>query len=229
MTFEEQQPSNPNVRPNPFTQEVGIKEGQKAFEQQPLLRNEHEDPDLHLIGQGLPAPSNAEAQNIGRATSVGDSPFPARADHTHDLEPRYGLYSRDMVCSPGLSFISGWLQTEGDNILAPASTQIFLFPTDGIWEIQGILNISGAGGANMTGQFELREYFFNGTYIRVPWSSKTAGATTHSSLCFSWTSKFHTYTFDSANNVQFAYLQNDVINHNLHFEYVQMTRISRYI
>lgn len=231
MTFEELQSStNPNVRPNPFTQEIGIKPDAKSFEQQPLLRNEHEDPDLHLIGQGLPAPSTAELTYAGRLNSTGDSPFPARADHTHDVEPRWSLYYRDnQTVGPGLTFINGWTHTGGANILAPASTQVFLFPSDGIWQVSIMGHIGGAGGANMTGQFRWQEYWFNGTYARYPWSSMTAGATTHSNLSFSWTSYYHMYTYDAAQNLQFAYLQNDIINHNIHIEFLQIIRVSRYI
>jgi len=46
----------------------------------------HEDPDRHLIGESLPAPKSPPLS--GGAAAVGESPFPARADHVH--APYYG-------------------------------------------------------------------------------------------------------------------------------------------
>ena len=48
----------------------------------------HNDPDKHWIGEALPVPSLSEVATVsGTATAVGDSPFPARADHTHAMDP----------------------------------------------------------------------------------------------------------------------------------------------
>lgn len=60
-----------------------------TFEEEPLTTKEHMDPDKHWIGESLPAPSPGDiASVIGTsASATGSSPFPARADHTHDIGP----------------------------------------------------------------------------------------------------------------------------------------------
>ena len=48
----------------------------------PALRaNNHEDPDIHLIGESVPSAS--VISTIGDAATVGTSPVPAREDHSH--------------------------------------------------------------------------------------------------------------------------------------------------
>jgi hypothetical protein len=66
------------------TENLGI------FEDKNLTLQDHLDPDKHFIGDSLPAPSSGEvATSIGVSSGTGSSPFPARADHTHKLDPTF--------------------------------------------------------------------------------------------------------------------------------------------
>ena len=48
----------------------------------------HQDADKHWVGESLPAPSSSDIASVtGSTSSPGASPFPARADHTHKLDP----------------------------------------------------------------------------------------------------------------------------------------------
>lgn len=62
-----------------------------GYEEENLTHRDHLDPDKHWIGEALPAPSIQELATSGYATGVGESPFPARADHYHDNRFRYTL------------------------------------------------------------------------------------------------------------------------------------------
>jgi len=51
----------------------------------PALRtSNHEDPDIHLIGESVPAPSLLSS--VTGTPAIGSSPIPAREDHTHGLD-----------------------------------------------------------------------------------------------------------------------------------------------
>lgn len=49
----------------------------------PINKISHSNPDLHLVGDAIPAPSSVTS--VGTA-SVGDSPYVAREDHSHGID-----------------------------------------------------------------------------------------------------------------------------------------------
>jgi len=54
----------------------------------PLTIREHLDPDKHWIGETLAPPTQSEiAATVGITSGPGDSPFVARADHLHKIDP----------------------------------------------------------------------------------------------------------------------------------------------
>jgi hypothetical protein len=53
-----------------------------------LTIRDHQDPDKHWIGETLPAPTQGDIPGtVGTVSGPGDSPFPARADHLHKIDP----------------------------------------------------------------------------------------------------------------------------------------------
>jgi hypothetical protein len=60
------------------------------FDEENLTVYQHMDADKHWIGETLPVPTQSEiAATIGVEAGPGDSPFVARADHTHKLDPAF--------------------------------------------------------------------------------------------------------------------------------------------
>ena len=58
-----------------------------VFEEETLTVREHMDADKHWIGETLAPPTQSEiAGTVGTVSGPGDSPFVARADHTHKLD-----------------------------------------------------------------------------------------------------------------------------------------------
>jgi hypothetical protein len=58
------------------------------FEEENMTIRGHLDPDKHFIGDAIAPPSASEiAVTIGTVTDTGVSPFVARADHIHALDP----------------------------------------------------------------------------------------------------------------------------------------------
>jgi len=54
----------------------------------PLTIREHLDPDKHWIGETLAPPTQGEIEaTIGTTSGPGESPFVARADHKHKIDP----------------------------------------------------------------------------------------------------------------------------------------------
>lgn len=65
-----------------------------------LTIRDHQDPDKHWIGETLPAPTQGDIPGtVGTLSGVGDSPFPARADHLHKLDGSF--FPRSINASPG--------------------------------------------------------------------------------------------------------------------------------
>lgn len=137
-----------------------------AFEHKTLTDREHLDPDKHWIGEALPSPSSGELAASGNANSTGDSPYPARADHTHDNYRVFGhYYHNPMSISHGVArYFDGWIHYAGRNILQPASQQLFIFPQEGIWTIQGNGQITTPLALSASAWFRIRMDFDNVTY-----------------------------------------------------------------
>lgn len=51
------------------------------FTAETLTKKDHDEPELHFIGDALPVPS--KVSTIGSVPSLGTSPIPAREDHVH--------------------------------------------------------------------------------------------------------------------------------------------------
>lgn len=168
MTFEddlEGQDLTGRYKSNPYTQDVSRSKDNKAFQQSPLLRVDHEDPSLHYIGEGLPKPGDTEATWAGRETFVGTSPIPARADHSHDTFLYYGVYNRpsNQACPPGnTNLILDYFA--GDDY--KATSTLLSLPRGGIWLISSTLIITRDGGGNMTGRANLVYFYSNGEFGR---------------------------------------------------------------
>jgi len=61
--------------------------GTKVFKEYLTVR-EHLDPDKHWIGEALAPPTQGDlAATVGTLSGPGDSPFVARADHLHKIDP----------------------------------------------------------------------------------------------------------------------------------------------
>ena len=59
-----------------------------TFKDDYLKAREHTDPDRHWIGETLGIPTQSEiAATVGTVAGPGDSPFVARADHLHKIDP----------------------------------------------------------------------------------------------------------------------------------------------
>jgi hypothetical protein len=110
----------------------------KNFEEVNLTRRDHQDPDLHFIGDGLPVPSLAEVATAGINNAVGTSPFPARANHGHDVKFRHGQYNHlARTFAPGSVYFNDWsaAQFSTEEYKAAGQPQIFVFPQSGLWDL----------------------------------------------------------------------------------------------
>lgn len=130
--------------------------GTGGFEELPITFRDHLDPDKHWIGDALPAPSIGEVRAAGQVTDEGDSPFPARADHTHDVKPGYSVYYIQTVNTilPGTGFIGNWVHAGGTNILASGSFQRFEFMREGTYTISCTMDVLRQGGGTFTGAID---------------------------------------------------------------------------
>lgn len=72
-----------------------------------LSIRDHLDPDKHWIGEALAPPTQGDlAATIGNVSGPGDSPFVARADHMHKVDPAFvNLVSFN--ASPGTDTVAG--------------------------------------------------------------------------------------------------------------------------
>ena len=185
----------------------------KTFEQEPLLKIEHEDPDKHWIGETIPAPSTSEVVGAGNENFAGNSPFPARADHSHDHLNIYGAYSSfftgDKTCPPGLTFLDNLDYSLGRDMRA-VGNQVIVFPATGVWQSGLLVGVSRSGGGIFTGQAEVRFYYTNGTAFRVLWRTDLS---LWDGAIFAQMTDWGHYASTVNANVQFAYAHNDVVDH----------------
>jgi hypothetical protein len=194
------------------------------FNEENLTFRSHIDPDKHWIGEALPAGSDAETTASGIDSSAGHSPFPARADHSHDHKTYYGVYNRagGLAVPPGQTFISGLNFFSGRNMLAPASTQVILFPLEGVWETTVSLWITRDGGGIFTGEFNLVFWYTNGTAARTVYRTSTANIPTE--LYVTGKDSAHYFTSDNTTNVQVAIQHNDSVSWTANVQYFGVER-----
>lgn len=124
------------------------KENSSLIEDEQLTVYQHMDADKHWIGESLPPPSIQEVQYAGVKTAVGESPFPARADHSHDLRTRQTLLTvTKSIPGPSTGYITGFVTAVGwEDFLHPASTQLIDFPVEGVYIINTRLTITRSTG-----------------------------------------------------------------------------------
>lgn len=186
----------------------------------------HSDPDKHWIGESLAPPSAAEATYAGVATSPGTSPFVARADHSHDTRAVFGVFSRTTAQSIGAgatAYINGinW-NSVGDDIRVPASTQLFEFPQEGLYNIHMLAAIQRSAGVFPTPEVAGRVSFDydNATTSVVIWEGNMPNP--RGRLVDTFTDETWILNFGTMQNVQFKYQNFDTVAHNftitrLHF------------
>lgn len=142
----------------------------EVFKEEYLKVREHMDPDRHWIGETLPAPSEGEVQYAGVETAVGASPFPARADHSHDLRTRQ-TYLTATKSAPASSAVyidtlataAGW-----EDFLHAGSTQLIDFPLEGVWIVNARMGITRSTGVfPATLAYTIRFNYNNATSIHV--------------------------------------------------------------
>ena len=147
------------------------------FKEEPLTVRDHMDPDKHWIGETLPAPSEGEITYAGAETKVGESTFPARADHSHDGRNRYGAF-RDTVltgATAGVNVPAGgsaysnnlnfWL---GEDLRHTGSKQLIDIPQEGAWQFNCHYTVQRSSGSFVAGTaFQIRSFWNNAASSRT--------------------------------------------------------------
>ncbi len=106
-----------------------------VFEEKNLTERQHLDPDRHLIGDALGVASLEDIADAGFEKQTGESPFPARSDHSHDTRMRKMSYDNavNKAC-PG-----GNVTTDIDNLVALAGEEDWIpASTDIVWPVEGV-------------------------------------------------------------------------------------------
>lgn len=106
-----------------------------VFKEVPLTNRQHLDPDKHLIGDSIGVASLEDIADAGFEKTTGDSPFPARSDHSHDTRMRKCTYSNaaPKAC-PGAG-----ATTDLNNIAALAGEEDWIpAATDVVWPLEGV-------------------------------------------------------------------------------------------
>ena len=195
-----------------------------AFKEESLSVRDHMDPDKHWIGETLPGGSDAETRPSGIRTSAGSSPFPARADHSHDSKTYYSTYNGGAVyVPPGQTFINNLNLYSGRNMLAAGSNQVIIFPLEGIWEVMFNFHIDRIGGGIFQNELNILYWYTNGGTGRYVHRQSMFDLPTQ----YNGTVVDHCHYFDTnpANNVQIAIQHNDTANWYVYTNYLEVTRM----
>jgi hypothetical protein len=183
----------------------------KGFKEEFVTLREHEDTTLHYIGGALPMPSDSECAPIGIGEDAGDSPMPARADHSHDTRLLYGGFrsNGDLVCAPGSSYISNLINVSGKNMLA--SGQVIAFPEHGVYLIESIMSIRKSVIDVLIGEVNVNHVTNNGGTSKNVWRSSNFDIPDYVTL--NYADVFRTTTAPSlADNIQVNLQHNDNSN-----------------
>lgn len=208
---------------NPYVQDIGRTEERTTFEQEYLLKSEHEDPDKHWIGETLPAPSVGLVRASGAETTVGKSPFPARADHTHDNEALWGVFTgAQNGIAPGAIFLNSLSYFNGYNFLAPASTQIVLLPRTGVYIVVGLLEVNREDGALFVGQLNIRGWY-NSASSRLVYRNSNLN-NEQPPRTINWIESYHPTSVGET--MQWAVEHNEPVNVNVIIHSLHVQRIS---
>lgn len=208
---------------NPYVREPTRTRESKTFEQEPLTVIDHLDPDKHWIGESLPAAGDDQVSTSGFDNFIGTSPFTARADHRHDYRSTFGFYgvTGPKVCPPGQTFLDNFSFAGGRDMLAPASTQVFVPPFPGNWEWDLSLRVDRVG--NFTGECYIVAFFNNGAFNRVIWAD-SMNTIPGFRVIDCWEHAFSVAAPDPTVNIQFAIQHNDVANYSASIQYLKMKR-----
>jgi hypothetical protein len=226
MTFEDDLAVQ-EYRSNPYTQDVSKSKDNKAFQQSPMMRVEHEDPGLHYIGETLPKPGDSEATWAGRETAVGSSPIPARADHTHDTYLRFTISTGAAVtCPPGQTLITHSL-FGGENFYdSGTSGSLLVMPQRGVWFINVSLAVNRSGGGTFTGEANIVFFYLNGTFSRIPYRNSLADIPTFYNINASDFIHYNDGSIGVNATVELAYQHSDVVNHEVSVAQLTITRLA---
>lgn len=193
-----------------------------------MTLREHQDTDLHYIGDSLPVPSTSQAQPSGLASASGSSPFPARADHTHEDRIAYGYFSSTgLHTPPGQTFINNFTFTSWGRD-SRASGQIILFPFPGLWFIQANLFFE-RNPAPSVFQQEMNILFFynNGSFSRTV--LRQSNFDLPSPMAVTVTDWYATTLVNSAYNMQVAVQHNDVTSWWMSCQGLVISRLGSYV
>lgn len=181
------------------------------FEEENLTVRDHNDPAKHYIGEALTPPSLGDITFAGVETSTGTSPFPARADHSHDARARFSGFnvSGKVISASGSDYIDGWVNSwNTEDFLHSGSDQLFDFPQEGAYQITMNYHIARASGNFPSAtRYQIRLDFFNAT-VNVSRKLQTVpeGGISHSDSLVS----FHYFPeIDATTNLQILVVNND--------------------
>lgn len=143
-----------------------------TFQDEALTEVSHQDPDKHWIGEALPAPSQSEVEKSGTVSGVGESPFPARADHTHDtttIWSQMGGNNQTYVVSGSAVFYNQLIQIGGaDWRDASLPAQKINFPMLGLYHIRANVTVTRSTGNFVSGDyFSVLFAYNNATAVRT--------------------------------------------------------------
>lgn len=196
--------------------------GTKGFEEETLTYREHNDPDKHWIGESLAEPSLQDTASAGQTTFPGTSNIVARSDHSHDTNLYRGIFTgNSVVCAPGTSYLNGWVFNSGNNILAPSSTQTFLLPAEGLWEITVHLYIERSSGGVFTNEYTLISVINGGFNF---FNSRQSLFDIPGFYVLSDTQQHRLALNDT---IQFRYDHNDSSNHSIQSQNLSIIRLGQ--
>ena len=154
-------PSSTSDQANPY-----------QLQEESLTIRDHLDPDKHWIGESLPAPSPEEVSSTGSITTVGTSPFPARADHAHELVLHNTVIGNtaNFLCPGGITIINNIATLGGEDWLPGTSTIDLPFP--GVYLMITHYQIIRPTGVWVAGtNLSFRINMFNATQVRTQFLS----------------------------------------------------------
>jgi hypothetical protein len=186
-----------------------------------LTLRDHLDPDKHWIGETLPAPTIGDVQYAGVTTSAGASPFPSRADHSHDLRTRQSyLTVTKNIPGPSTTYITSLVTSSGwEDFLHSGSTQLIDFPIEGTYLINNKITITRSVGVfPATLAYIIRFDYLNGASLHeVETGNLPEGRGRYSTTA---TEIVSFGSISAATNLQFLYQNFDTVTHTINMNIV---------
>lgn len=203
-----------------------------TFQHETLDEVSHSDPDKHFIGESLPSPSLAETKYAGVATATGTSPFPARADHSHDTRTVFGVFNRSptqTIAAGAIAYINGinW-NNVGDDLRFSGSTQLFEFPQEGEYSIHMLAIITRSAGTwpavAPLPAYRVSFDYDNATTSIVICESTLPG--NRGRIVDTFIDRTWILNFGTIQNVQFKYQNFDTVDHFFGITRLHITRMN---